>query len=167
MTESEIQIRPIEQQDNAALANIIRQTLVEFGANHPGTVYYDESNDRLSTLFNVKGSAYFVAEYNGELLGGGGIYPTQGLGSETCELVKMYLLPSARGKGLGIALLQKCIDFARSEGYNNIYLETMPELALAIKLYQKSGFKSLNGPLGQSGHFGCGIWMLLNLEHNI
>ena len=162
--ERNIEIRPIESTDNAALAKIIRQTLVEFGANHPGTVYYDESTDRLSTLFNVPGSAYFVAERDSEILGGGGIFPTEGLGADTCELVKMYLLPVARGLGLGLALLQKCIDFARSHNYKNIYLETMPELALAIKLYQKTGFKMLNGPLGQSGHFGCGIWMILNLD---
>ena len=164
MMESDIHIRPIEPKDNPALAKIIRQTLVEFGADHPGTVYYDESTDRLSTLFKVKGSAYFVAEHTGQLLGGAGIYPTEGLGTETCELVKMYLLPQARGKGLGVALLQKCIDHARREGYKNIYLETMPELALAIKLYQKAGFEQLTRPLGQSGHFGCGIWMILHLE---
>jgi putative acetyltransferase len=162
--ESSIDIRPIESKDNPALAKIVRQTLVEFGANHPGTVYYDESTDRLSTLFNVPGSVYFVAEKDNEILGGGGIYPTVGLGADTCELVKMYLLPTARGLGLGVALLNKCVAFARSNGYKNIYLETMPELTLAIKLYQKTGFKMLNSPLGQSGHFGCGIWMILNLD---
>ena len=34
-----ITIRPIEKKDNAALAKIVRDTLAEFGANHPGTVY--------------------------------------------------------------------------------------------------------------------------------
>ena len=162
--ESEITIRPIEQKDNAALANIIRSTLKEFGANHPGTVYYDESTDRLSTLFNVKGSAYFVAEQNGLILGGAGIYPTTGLPDDTCELVKMYLLPQARGKGLGITLLNKCMDFACTNGYQNIYLESMPELATAVKLYEKMGFRRLTSPMGQTGHHGCGIWMILNLE---
>jgi putative acetyltransferase len=165
--EQEIKIRPIEEKDNAALAHIIRSTLKEFGANHPGTVYYDETTDRLSTLFNVHGGVYFVAEMNDEILGGGGIFPTAGLPADTCELVKMYLLPQSRGKGLGIALLNKCIDFARGHGYKNIYLESMPELARAVKLYEKMGFKKLNAPMGQSGHFGCGIWMMLDLNGNI
>lgn len=164
MIESNIAIRSIEAKDNPALAKVIRQTLVEFGANHAGTVYYDESTDRLSTLFTMAGSAYFVAEQDGEILGGGGIFPTQGLGDDTCELVKMYLLPATRGKGLGAALLQKCIAFAINYGYKNMYLETMPELSLAIQLYQKAGFEKLDSPLGQSGHFGCGIWMLLKLK---
>lgn len=161
---SDIQIRTIEQKDDAELASIIRQTLAEFGANHAGTVYYDESTDRLSTIFTVAGSVYFVAEQGGEILGGGGIFPTEGLDKDTCELVKMYLLPDARGKGLGRALLQKCMDYARGYGYKNIYLETMPELKLAIGLYKKAGFKTLSAPMGRSGHFGCGIWMMLRLE---
>ena len=162
--ESNITIRPIEQKDNAALAIIIRSTLEEFNANHPGTVYFDESTDRLSTLFTAPGSAYFVAELDGQILGGGGIYPTEGLPNGTCELVKMYLLPQARGKGLGIALFQKCLDFARSQSYTQVYLETMPELKQAISLYDKMGFKRLNKPMGQTGHSGCDIWMILNLE---
>jgi putative acetyltransferase len=162
--ESNITIRPIEQRDNAALANIIRRTLKEFNANHPGTVYFDESTDRLSTLFTVPGSAYFVAEADGQILGGAGVFPTEGLPNDTCELVKMYLLPQARGKGLGLALFQKCVDFARSQSCAQIYLETMPELERAISLYEKIGFKRLDKPMGQTGHSGCNIWMILNLE---
>jgi putative acetyltransferase len=60
--------------------------------------------------------------------------------------------------------MNKCIDFAKTEGYEQIYLETMPELSSAIHLYEKMGFKNLNGPLGQSGHFGCGIWMLKDIK---
>ena len=164
--DEEITIRTIVAKDNVALANIIRSTLKEFGANHPGTVYYDESTDRLSTLFNVPGSIYFIAEQGGEVLGGGGIYPTVGLPGDTCELVKMYLLPQSRGQGLGVTLLNRCIDFARAYGYKNIYLETMPELKAAIKLYEKAGFGRLTSAMGQSGHYGCGIWMRLNLHGN-
>jgi putative acetyltransferase len=72
-------------------------TLAEFGANHPGTVYYDPTTDALYELFQKNGSIYYVAELNGELIGGAGIYPSDGLPAGTCELVKMYLLPQARG----------------------------------------------------------------------
>jgi putative acetyltransferase len=115
-------------------------------------------------VFDVPRGTYFIAELDGEIVGGAGIYPTDGLDAQTCELVKMYLLPIARGKGVGKALMYKCIDFAKSEGYEQIYLETMPELSDAIHLYEKMGFKNLNGPLGQSGHFGCGIWMLKDIK---
>jgi putative acetyltransferase len=160
----ETSIRTIGPNDNAIIASIIRATLTEFGAARPGTVYYDEATDRLSEVFDVPRGTYFIAELDGEIVGGAGIYPTDGLDAQTCELVKMYLLPIARGKGVGKALMYKCIDFAKSEGYEQIYLETMPELSDAIHLYEKMGFKNLNGPLGQSGHFGCGIWMLKDIK---
>lgn len=159
-----ISIRTIRPEDNKALAAIIRQTLKEFGANHPGTVYYDPTTDALYELFSsMPRSVYFVAEQEGELLGGGGIYPSPGLPQDTCELVKMYLLPQVRGIGLGKKIIQACIAFARDNGFQNIYIETMPELQQAMKTYEKFGFTYLDGPMGNTGHFGCELWMLKRL----
>lgn len=157
---ADIQIKTIEPKDNAALAGVIRTTLKEFGAAKPGTVYYDESTDHLSDVFAVPGSVYYVAEYGGKIVGGGGIYPTAGLPKGTCELVKMYLLPEVRGIGLGSALIQKSLDFAKEYGYQQVYLETMPELQQALNTYAKFGFEYLNASMGESGHFGCDLWML-------
>jgi putative acetyltransferase len=159
----EIKIRTIEEKDNEALAKLIRKTLIEFGANHPGTVYYDESTDHLFDMFQIPGSIYYVAEMNNEISGGGGIYPTQGLPEDTCELVKMYVYPDVRGIGLGKLLIQKCLDYAMEAGYKNIYLETMTELQQALKTYQKFGFENIDHPIGNSGHFGCDLWMLKRL----
>lgn len=158
-----IQIRKIEQNDNAALAKIIRNTLTEFGANHPGTVYYDEATDHLFELFQQPLSIYFIATINDKMVGGGGLYPTEGLPENTCELVKMYLLPVARGKGIGKMIIENCLQNARALGFKNVYLETMPELEQAMNVYEKFGFEYLKGPLGNSGHFGCSKWMLKTL----
>jgi len=159
-----ITIRPIQQSDNPFLAKIVRDTLAEFGANHPGTVYYDSTTDTLYELFQKKGAAYFVAEMNGEIVGGGGIYPTDGLPPDTCELVKMYLLPGARGSGLGRTLIEKSLVAAKEAGYKNVYLESMPELRQALKVYAKFGFEYLKGPMGNSGHTGCSLWMMKPLS---
>ncbi len=159
-------IRPIAAADNPTIAKIIRDTLAEFGANHPGTVYFDASTDHLFELFQQKGAAYWVAEKDSEILGGAGIYPTEGLPADTAELVKMYLLPKARGLGLGRHMIQQCLDWARAQGYQQIYLETMPELRKALKVYEKFGFEYLKAPMGNSGHTGCSLWMLLNVERN-
>lgn len=158
-----ITIRNIEQSDNPFLSKIVKDTLAEFGANHPGTVYYDPTTDALFELFQHIGAGYFVAEINGEIVGGGGIYPTDGLPADTCELVKMYLLPQARGTGLGKTLIEKSLAFANETGYKQVYLESMPELKQALKVYAKFGFKYLNGPMGNSGHTGCSLWMLRSL----
>jgi putative acetyltransferase len=158
-------IRPIVLQDNQVIANVIRETLAEFGANHPGTVYYDASTDHLYELFQQEGSAYWVVEDNGVVKGGGGIFPSPGLPADTVELVKMYLLPEMRGTGLGRAMIQKCIDEAKARGYKKMYIETMPELRQAMRTYEKFGFQYLSGPMGNTGHFGCEIWMMLDLEY--
>lgn len=156
-------IRNIRASDNPYLAKIVKDTLAEFGANHPNTVYYDATTDALYELFQKKGAAYFVAEMNGEIVGGGGIYPTDGLPDTTCELVKMYLLPHARGTGLGRTLIEKCLAIAKDHGYKQVYLESMPELKQALKVYAKFGFEYLKGPMGNSGHTGCSLWMLRSL----
>ena len=160
---SEIQIRPIQPSDNPDLAVIIRNTLTEFGAANPGTVFFDPTTDALFELFQTPNAVYFVAEANGKILGGGGIFPTEGLPEGTCELVKMYLLPEARGIGLGRTLIEKCLETARENGFQQVYLETLDELHLALKIYAKFGFEYLKVPLGNTKHFGCGLWMLKTL----
>lgn len=156
-----MQIRSIKQSDNPELAKIIRTTLTEFGANHPGTVYYDSSTDALFELFQRPRSVYYVAETeDGKVVGGGGIFPTEGLPEDTCELVKMYLLPDERGKGLGGLIIEKCLQTAKELGFAQIYIESMPELEKALKVYERFGFNYLSAPLGDSGHFGCELWMI-------
>jgi len=161
---SDFIIRTIEPGDNAALAKIIRDTLKEFNANKPNTVYYDDRTDHLFEEFAVPNSIYYVVEENGVVIGGSGIYPTENLPNGTCELVKLYLTPAARGKGIGKLLLEKSLASARSMGYKKVYLETMPELTIAIPLYEKYGFTYLPSAQGNSGHCGCDVWMIKDLE---
>ena len=92
-------IRLIRQEDNAAIADIIRAALTEFDAAKPGTVYYDPTTDDLFQLFSTPFSEYWILEVDGEVAGGAGIFPTEGLPNGCCELVKLYLTPGMRGQG--------------------------------------------------------------------
>lgn len=156
--------RKIEEKDNWPLAELIRAVFREFKIDRPGTVYTDPTTDALYHLFLPAGSAYIVAEENGTILGGCGVYPTQGLPAGCAELVKFYLSPAARGQGIGYQLLQKNLTLAKQLGYQQLYLESFPELAKAVGLYEKVGFKSLPHALGNSGHYACTIWMLKDLD---
>ena len=146
------------------MARIIRDSLAEFGANRPGTVFFDPTTDNLYELFKTPGSVYMVAEENGMLLGGAGIFPSAGLPDGVCELVKMYLRKNARGKGLGRRMIDQCLEQASQLGYTKVYLETMPELNKAVRVYEQFGFEYLKGPMGNTGHFGCDVWMLKELS---
>lgn len=156
-------IRKITADDNVAIAAIIRNSLLEFHAARPGTVYFDESTDHLSDVFCTKRSAYYILEVNGVVAGGAGIYPTKNLPSDTCELVKIYIAPAYRGKGYGQTLLEKCMNEAKKQGFKKMYLESMPELKNAISMYYKNGFINIPESLGNSGHTGCDVWMIKDL----
>ncbi|HEY5507893.1 MAG TPA: GNAT family N-acetyltransferase [Paludibacter sp.] len=156
-------IRQIQSTDNVPLAELIRSVFREFNIDKPGTVYDDPTTDTLFELFQTEKSAYWVAEQDGQLLGGCGIYPTEGLPLGCPELVKFYLSADARGEGIGKLLIQVGINTARSLGYKKLYLESFPELQRAVGMYSGLGFSLLNEPMGNSGHHACTIWMLKEL----
>jgi putative acetyltransferase len=159
----DIIIRRIERSDNAVLARIIRGALEDHGVNRPGTVYTDPTTDALYELFQTPGSAYWVLEIEGELAGGCGIFPTPGLPKGCAELVKLYLKSDTRGKGFGRVLMERSVQTAHELGYTQLYLESLPELNAAVGLYERVGFKQLPERMGDSGHFSCNLWMLLDL----
>ena len=88
-------IRAIEQKDAPVLAELIKTVFREFKIHKPGTVYTDSTTNDLFSLFKIPGAAYWVAEKDGKLLGGCGIYPTDGLREHYAELVKFYLLAAS------------------------------------------------------------------------
>ena len=163
MIQNGLHIRKVRKEDNASLAQMIRGVFEEYNAPRQGTVYTDPTTDNLYSLFREKRSILWVAEWHGKPVGCCGIYPTHGLDQGCAELVKFYLAAPCRGKGIGKALLDHSVDSARALGYARLYLESMPEFSKALGIYEQVGFESLPGPLGNSGHTGCKIWMLKEL----
>lgn len=157
-------IRRILQADNAALAAIIRNVFEEHNAPRQGTVYSDPTTDDLFGLFKTTGSVLWVAEVNGKVAGCCGIYPTGGLPEGYAELVKFYLSKEARGLGVGRALMEQCTRSALELGYTHLYLESMPQFAAAISIYERQGYTAIDHPLGQSGHTSCNVWMAKRLK---
>ena len=161
-------IRPIEEKDNLPLAKMIRRVFDEHDAPQKGTVYSDPTTDDLYALFRIPKSILWVAEIDNEVIGCCGVYPTNGLNGDCAELVKFYLDANARGKGIGKELFQKCFCSAKEFGYTQLYLESLPQFAKAVSMYEKYGFIKLDKPNGNSGHGTCDIWMLkeLNTKEN-
>jgi putative acetyltransferase len=132
--------------------------------NKPGTVFTDPTTDKLFGLFKVNNSCYWVVEQGDQILGGCGLYPTEGLPKNCVELVKLYLSKELRGQGIGKKLMEMCTEAAVNLGFTQIYLESMPELNNAVGLYEKLGYTTLNKPMGNSGHFACDLWMVKTLN---
>ena len=159
----EFAIRAIAPTDDAAMAAIIRAVMPEFGAIGAGFAINDPEVDWMSRAYAQPRSAYFVVERDGAVLGGGGVAPLQGGDGDTCELRKMYFLPQARGLGAGSAMMERCLQAARGFGFTRCYLETLCGMDAAMRLYERSGFRRIDAPLGDTGHGGCNTFYLLDL----
>lgn len=157
-------IRELTEKDDRQVASIIRDTFEEYGLPKANTVYDDPRTDSLSEQFRYEPkSKLWVADENGVAIGMCGVFPTEGLPQGWCEIVKFYVAKSARGRGIGSTLFAETLKTARELGYRNAYLETFPELAKAVTMYKRMGFRSIDGPMGNSGHTATSIWMIKDL----
>ena len=159
-----ITIRKIKKEDNASLANVIRTVLIEHNVPKVGTAYADVSLDCMFETYNAPQSLYYIVEKDGKIIGGAGIAPLENGPADTCELQKMYFLDEARGLGIGTTMMEKCLAAAVEFRFKQCYLETMPYMEAAQKLYKRSGFKYLDAPMGDTGHSSCPVWMLKELS---
>jgi putative acetyltransferase len=101
---------------------------------------------------------------NGEVVGGAGVAPLSGADPLTCELQRMYLRPDARGRGIGDALLDRCLAAAKQFLYVRCYLETITQMQAALEFYGRHGFRDLRAPLGQTHHEHNDRWMMRTLR---
>ncbi|PNQ72695.1 GNAT family N-acetyltransferase [Hanstruepera neustonica] len=163
MSNNNIVIREITKRDDEQVAQVIRNVLIEFGVPKVGTAYADKSLDTMTETYSGSKSTYYVIDYEGRIIGGAGIAPLDNFDGNVCELQKMYFLPEARGRGLGSLMMDACLKKAKEFGFEKCYLETMPYMDDARKLYSKSGFENLEQPLGDTGHYSCNVWMIKNL----
>ena len=156
-------IRPINESDNKHIAVILRQVLIEMDIPRKGSAFEDPEIDKMYESYQSNRSIYFVVEENNNILGGAGINPLKDGDSDICELQKMYFHESIRGKGIGNKIIDLCLNFAVESNFKKCYIETMPNMVNAQKLYLRKGFYYINNPLGNTGHTACPIWMLKNL----
>ncbi len=157
-----ITIREIRKKDNAAVENVIRSCLIEYGADHEGTAWTDPDLGRFSEIYNSKGNKYWVAvDENDRVVAGVGIGRLADL-EGVCELQKMYCIPQERGSGVAHRLMDTALAYA-GKYYRRCYLETLKNMTAARKFYEKYGFRRLYEPLVKTGHFECDVRYIKDL----
>lgn len=156
-------LRPLTKADNSQVADVIRKVSAEYGLTaDKGYGVADPTLDDMYSVYDQQGAAYWVVEYQGEIVGGGGFAPLAGE-PNVCELQKMYFLPQTRGHGLAKRIVSLSLQLAKQFRYQQCYLETTECLREAVGLYEKLGFEHLDAPLGQTGHDACEVVMLKTL----
>lgn len=139
----DFQIRPWQPSDRQPAAEVIRAVLAEYGlAWEPDGADCDVLE--IEQFYQQSGGAFWLVEREGAIVGTAGYYPTQ-RGQQAVELRKMYLLPAARGQGLGRFLLQQLEAAIAARGFQQIWIETASILTAAVKLYESSGYRPAVG----------------------
>ena len=159
-----LEIRPIEPADVPALLQIIANSRGEYGIGERGVELLEPADRALYANYQRQRTLYFVALVGGEVVGGAGVAPLSGADPLTCELQRMYLRPDARGRGIGDALLDRCLAAAKQFLYVRCYLETITQMQAALEFYGRHGFRDLQAPVGRTGREHNDRWMMRTLR---
>jgi putative acetyltransferase len=136
-------IRSWQPGDRDAAVALIAQVLTEYGLTcEPNDS--DRDAHEVEACYWETGGEFWVIETEGVLVGTAGYRPTS-RGDHAVELRKMYLLPQARGQGLGRYLLETLEYAIQQRGVNEIWLETASALKEAVGLYETSGYEPASG----------------------
>ncbi|MGJ3252509.1 MAG: GNAT family N-acetyltransferase [Elainellaceae cyanobacterium] len=133
------QIRPWQPGDRQLVADLVRTVLGEYGMSFDPD-HTDRDAVHIEDAYWNTGGEFWVIEWNGKLVGSGGFHPIE-RGEQSVELRKMFLLPEARGHGLGQFLLEQIEKAAIAKGFKHMWLETATVLTEAVRLYEKNGYR--------------------------
>ena len=158
-----VQIQAVSAKQDAMVCQIVKAVGAEYGAVGEGYGPSDPEVEAMSLYYkDSENSLYLVATVDGEVVGGCGVARFANRG-DVCELRKLFLLPQSRGLGLGKALTEQCLTYAKNKGYKQCYLDTLSNMHSAVALYERLGFDHLPAPLAGTEHSACDVWMLKTL----
>jgi GNAT superfamily N-acetyltransferase len=152
-------VRPVQESDVPGVLGVVSTVLTEFGLRFGDGAETDAELEQLPGSYRERGGRFWVAlDERGELVGTCGMFP---VGERCYELRKMYLLPAARGLGLGRRLLDAAIGWVRGQGARKVVLDTTEQMEQAIAFYEARGFVRDDGQIRGSR---CSRGYVLDLD---
>jgi putative acetyltransferase len=118
----------------------VREIFIEYADFLQVDLCFQDFEKELQTLhkvYNPPAGCIILAKEDEQVLGCIALKP---ISEGVCEMKRLYVRPSARGKALGKKLVEELIDFAKKVGYKTMKLDTISSLKEAINLYQSKGF---------------------------
>ena len=141
-------IRDWVERDRTAAADVVKTVLEEYGLGWEAScgcgAGADQDAVQVEAFYLERGGEFWVIEKAGSVVGTGGYHPIE-RGENAVEIRKMYLLPSARGYGLGRYLLSQLEQAAAGRGFDQAWVETASVLEEAVRLYERNGYEPMAG----------------------
>jgi putative acetyltransferase len=107
--------------------------------------------DDPASYYRQTGGDAYLAALDGKIVGAIGL---KGLGVSGYELCKLIVAESARGHGVGQALIDACLDRSAADGGKTLWLQSSKKLQVARKLYRRMGFRDA-APPPEMNVLGC------------
>ena len=125
-------IRRVRAQDRDGLRDLLEKY---FASIEPEVGQQDAS--AAAAFYTREPASSWIAEVDGKPAGCVGLRP---LSARACEVKHLFVDPAFRGNHLGRALLEAAHTYARATGCEEIYLDSLPSMTAALKLYAEMGY---------------------------
>jgi GNAT superfamily N-acetyltransferase len=132
-----VELRRLDGDDPLAL-ELVAAMVAEVGAMYEPGLPAGSSADPHE--LSPPGGGFVVLAESGRALAGGGV---KRLDAHACEIKRMYVVPAARGRGLGRALLEALEALARDLGYGVARLDTGAKQPRAQRMYERAGYVAI------------------------
>lgn len=137
MSKTMIHIVTADTLPHLAAARSLFEAYAATRPNDPALVDYPAEIAGLPGAYAPPDGALLVAYQEGKPVG---CVAFHRLDANTCEMKRLFVLPEARGYGLGRRLAEAIIDAARERGYHRMRLDSIPSMQAAQALYRSMGF---------------------------
>jgi predicted N-acetyltransferase YhbS len=138
-------IREAVEGDRTAVRHVTLSAFQEYAAVIPSH-WEGYCHAILSTLADVKPAEQIVAERSGAVVGTALLYPAGAVLDRSSnplvfpEIRLLAVSPTARGLGVGAALLRECLRRARHSGATAVTLHTSDFMRVGKGMYERMGF---------------------------
>ncbi len=146
---ADIRVREAREDDEAAIRAVTLAAYEQYAA-HMGAHWEGYRRNIVDSLAAAGQVQRLVAEHAGAIVGSVLLYPPgaagftigrRPIGGEWPEVRLLAVDPAARGLGIGLSLMQACVDRARDAGSAALALHTTDMMAAAVRLYARMGFE--------------------------
>jgi putative acetyltransferase len=132
------------QAENPAQLTQARELFLEYARSLGFSLCFQNFDQELAGLpggYAPPEGRLLIAEYDGQVVGCVALHKLE---PGICEMKRLYLRPTVRGKGLGRILAERIIAEARQIGYHRMRLDTVePVMKDAVAMYRKLGFTEI------------------------